>query len=182
MRQLAIFSILFLIATFFSHSLKAHDPFYEESDYSCEKPFRVKGSIENARAVFARLEPPTDIDVYAFTVSQPVHIHARAFVPCTAHLNQFLPSLAVVGPGLPAPAAKVPFPVPEGYGAVIVNNTPPGKKRPTFYEPFSGETYYDAPAFDQQFSTTGTWYIYYWDPYKMGGDYVAILGFKEKLW
>jgi len=87
-----------------------------------------------------------------------------------------------VGPGLPAPAEKMPFPVPEGYGAVVVNNTPPGEKRPTFYEPFSGETYYDAPAFDQQVSTTGTWYIYYWDPYKMGGDYVAILGFQEKLW
>jgi len=160
----------------------AHDPFYEESDYSQEKPLIVKGSIENARAVFARLEPPTDIDVYTFTVFKPVHIHARALVPCTAHLKQFLPSLAVVGPGLPAPGEKVPFTVPEGYGAVAVNNTPCGKKRPTFYEPFSGETYYDAPAFDQKVSAPGTWYIYYWDPYKMGGDYVAILSFKEGYW
>jgi hypothetical protein len=95
-------------------------------------------------------------------------------------VEKFLPSLAVVGPGLPVAGEKLPFTVPQGYGAIVVNNTPPGVKRPTFFEPFSGTEYYDAPAFDQTVATAGKWYIYYWDPYKMGGDYVAILGFREK--
>jgi hypothetical protein len=87
-----------------------------------------------------------------------------------------------VGPGLPEAEEKLPFKVPAGYGAVVVKNTPPGQKRPVFYEPFSGTKYYDAPAFDQKASTPGTWYVYYWDPYGMGGDYVAILGFRERFY
>jgi hypothetical protein len=71
--------------------------------------------------------------------------------------------------------------VPYGYGAVVIKNTALGKPRPVFYEPFSGKRYYDAPAFDREVSAKGTWYIYYWDPHKMGGDYVAILGFRERF-
>jgi len=161
---------------------KAHETFSEEKDFSQESPFVVSDSIENAKAVYARLEPPTDIDVYTFTVTKPVHVHVRAFVPLVAGLEQFLPNLAVVGPGLPVAKEKFPFTVPEGYGAVVVKNTPPGKKRPVFYEPFSRTKYYDAPAFDRKVTTTGTWYIYYWDPYGMGGEYVAILGFRERFY
>ena len=145
-----------------------------------EGSFVVSDSIENAKAVYARLEPPTDIDVYSFLVTQPVHVHARAFVPLVPGLEQFLPNLAVVGPGLPETQEKLPFTLPAGYGAVVIKNTPPGKKRPVFYEPFSGTEYYDAPAFDQKATTPGTWYVYYWDPYGMGGQYVAILGFRER--
>jgi hypothetical protein len=160
----------------------AHETFFEEKDYSVETPFTISDSIENAKAVYARLQSPKDIDVYTFTVTKPVHLHARAFVPLVPGLEQFLPSLAVVGPGLPAPGEKIPFPLPAGYGAVVVTNTLPGKKRPVFYEPFSGTEYYDAPAFDQKVTAPGTWYVYYWDPYGMGGDYVAILGFRERFY
>jgi hypothetical protein len=160
----------------------AHETFSEEKDYSLESPFTITDSIENAKAVYARLQPKKDIDVYTFTVTKPVHLHARAFVPLVPGLEQFLPSLAVVGPGLPAPGEKLPFTLPAGYGAVVVPNTPPGKKRPLFYEPFSGTEYYDAPAFDQKVTVPGTWYVYYWDPYGMGGDYVAILGFRERFY
>ena len=162
--------------------VRAHETFSEEKDYSLEAPFVVADSIENAKAVYARLEPPTEVDVYTFVVAKPVHVHARAFVPLVPGLEQFLPSLAVVGPGLPVTKEKVPFTIPAGYGAVVVKNTPPGKKRPVFYEPFSGTEYYDAPAFDQKATIPGTWYVYYWDPYGMGGDYVAILGFRERFY
>ena len=175
---IACFIVLFIISI--SYPPKAHEIFSEGQDFSQHSPFVVSDSIENAKAVYARLEPPTDIDVYSFLVTKPVHVHARAFVPLVPGLEQFLPNLAVVGPGLPETQEKLPFKLPSGYGAVVVKNTPPGKKRPVFYEPFSGTEYYDAPAFDQKASTPGTWYVYYWDPYGMGGDYVAILGFRER--
>jgi len=44
---------------------------------------------------------------------------------------------------------------------------------------FSGKTCCDGPAFDQEVTAPGKWYIYYGDPYKTGGDYVAVLGFEE---
>jgi hypothetical protein len=176
-KYFAALFVLFIISV--PYTSKAHETFSEENDYSVENPFLISDSIENAKAVYARLEPSTDVDIYSFTVTKPVHVHARAFVPLVAGLEQFLPNLAVVGPGLPGAKEKLPFTPPVGYGVVVVKNTPPGKKRPTFYEPFSGTEYYDAPAFDQQVTSAGTWYVYYWDPYGMGGDYVAILGFRE---
>ena len=183
MKKLFIFtsSILWLSTLFLSATLPAHVSFFEEIDYSQEKPFVVSDSIENAKAVFARLEPASDIDVYTFTISTSLRVHARAFVPRVPGLEQFLPSLAVVGPGLPLTGEKLPFALPDGYGAVVISNLTPGEKRPLFYEPFSGKEYYDAPAFDQTVSAPGTWYVFYWDPYSRGGDYVAILGFREEF-
>jgi hypothetical protein len=173
---------LLLIVILVMLPAKAHETFSEEKDFTKESPFVVSDSIENAKAVYAHLKAPLDIDVYTFTITKPVHVHARAFVPFNAGLEQFLPNLAVVGPGLPATKEKLPFTVPEGYGAVVVKNTSPGKKRPVFYEPFSDTKYYDAPSFDQKVTMKGTWYVYYWDPYGMGGDYVAILGFRERFY
>lgn len=181
MKKLFTSSILLVSALFLSAALPAHVSFFEEIDYSQEKPFVVSDSIENAKAVFARLEPASDIDVYAFTITAPLRVHARAFVPRVPDLEEFLPSLAVVGPGLPTTGEKLPFALPDGYGAVVINNLTPGEKRPLFYEPFSGKEYYDAPAFDQTVSAPGTWYVFYWDPYNRGGDYVAILGFREEF-
>ena len=182
MNRPSLWQSILLIITFMIVPADAHEVLSEGSDFSQENPFAVAGSMENAKAVYARLEPASDIDVYSFTVTTPVRVHARAFVPLAKGVEQFLPSLAVVGPGLPAAAEKLPFTVPQGYGAVVVNNTPPGVKRPIFFEPFSGTEYYDAPAFDQTVSIAGKWYVYYWDPYRMGGDYVAILGFREKYY
>ena len=181
MKKLFTLFIFLAMAIFLSAALPAHVSFFEEMDYSQEKPFVVSGSIENAKAVFARLEPASDIDVYAFTITAPLRVHARAFVPRVPGLEEFLPSLAVAGPGLPATGEKLPFALPDGYGALVINNLTPGEKRPLFYEPFTAKEYYDAPAFDQTVSAPGTWYVFYWDPYNRGGDYVAILGFKEEF-
>ena len=30
-------------------------------------------------------------------------------------------------------------------------------------------------------NTSGTYYVYYWDHYQTGGDYVAVLGYKEQF-
>jgi hypothetical protein len=90
-----------------------------------------------------------------------------------------LPWFAVVGPGLPPITEEVPFTIPPGYGGIVVKNLEPGEERPMFYEPFGGKHYYDGPDFDQRMSNTGTWYIYYWDPYELGGDYVAVVGYRE---
>ncbi|MBM3240532.1 hypothetical protein FJZ31_29970 [Candidatus Poribacteria bacterium] len=157
----------------------AHVPYIEHQDYSEDKPFTVEDSIENSKAMYAWFETGEDIDVYTFEVLAPVRVYANALVPVCPGYEELLPWLAVVGPGLPPPPQEVPFTIPPGYGAIIVENLAPGEPRETFYEPFGGKFYYDGPAFDQEVSQTATWYIYYWEPYKLGGDYVAVLGFRE---
>ncbi len=159
----------------------AHVPYIENKDYTFDQPFRVKGSAENSIAVYAWLETGNDTDVYRLEIPRPVHLYCNVIVPVCPAYSQFLPWLAIAGPGLAPPDEPLPFDLPQGYGAVVVKNTAPGQQRTQFYEPFGGKSYYDAPAFDQTISKTGTWYIYIWDPYGMGGDYVAVIGYKERF-
>lgn len=179
MRKLAIIFTLLLVLGIMASSTIAHVPYIEFRDYTEQKPFQVKDSIENSKSVYAWFETGTDVDMYTFEVTDPVSVYANALVPVCPGYEELLPWLAVVGPGLPEPEGDVPFTIPEGYGVVVIENLAPGESRENFYEPFGAKYYYDAPAFDQEVSERGTWYIYYWDPYEMGGDYVAVLGFEE---
>lgn len=157
----------------------AHVPYLEMKDFSEENPFIIRDSVENSKSLYSWFETPADIDVYTFEVTDPVRLFAVARVPVCPGLEELLPWLAVVGPGLPPPEEVLPFDIPEDYGAVVVENLAPGETRETFYEFFGGKYYYDAPAFDEEISEPGTWYVYYWDPYQIGGDYLAVIGFLE---
>jgi len=179
MKTLFTIYIVLLLSVFMAGSALAHVPYIEQKDYTKLRPFVVKDSIENSKSIYAWFETGSDVDVYKFEVTGPVRVFAQAVVPVCPAYEQLLPWFAVVGPGLPEPVEDLPFRIPSGYGAIVVENVAPGEPRTTFYEPFGQKYYYDGPAFDQDISEPGTWYIYYWDPYEMGGDYVAVLGFEE---
>jgi len=146
----------------------------------------VRNTIEQSIAVYSWIEfdgdgPATDVDVYRFKIDAPAEVYIESLVPVCAGYESFLPSFALVGPGLPASQEYVPFSIPAGYGAIVVANLKPGEHRETFFEPFGGKSYYEGPVFRETVRTPGTYYVVFWDPYEVGGDYVAVLGNKE-IW
>lgn len=163
----------------------AHVPYLETTDFTWEKPFRVRGSIAQSIAVYAWLEVANgateDIDVYQFTLRRSTQVFVETLVPVCPAYAEFRPSFAIVGPGLDVPAELLPFELAAGYGAIVVPNYS-DPQRPTFYEPFGNKSYYDGPEFEQVLSTPGTYYVVVWDPAGIGGDYVAVLGDKEIWW
>lgn len=164
----------------------AHVPYLEHGDFSPENPFKVRTSIEQSIAVYSWLEndginPSDDIDVYAFSIEKATRVYVELIVPACPIYETFVPWFAIVGPGLPNPEVELPFSIPDGYGAIVCENVKPGEEREKFYEPFGGKWYYKGPVFDEIIENPGTYYVYYWDPYKRGGDYVAVLGYKE-IW
>jgi Putative metal-binding motif len=159
----------------------AHVPYLEERDYSAEAPFLIPEPLEKSRAFYSWLETGTDIDVYAFQVTGPTRVYAQALVPVCQGYEELLPWFALVGPGLPTPGLPLPFELPAGHGALIVQNGQPWTPREVFYEPFGDKWYFDGPTFDEVVSTPGTWYLYYWNPHGIGGDYVAVVG-PEEIW
>jgi hypothetical protein len=181
MKRLFATSVLSLIVLCAAYPAIAHVPYIEKQDFSEEHPFIVHDSVENSKAIYAWFETAIDVDVYTFEVTKPVRVYVQALVIACPSLKNLLPWFAVVGPGLPLPDEELPFNLPDGYGAIVVKNKSPGEPRDTFYEPFSAKTYYEGPTFDQEMSTRGQWYIYYWDPYHVGGDYVAVIGSKESF-
>jgi hypothetical protein len=166
----------------------AHVPYLEHQDFSVQQPFQVRKGITQSIAVYAWLQtdyvqPSNDIDVYMFSIQQPTLIHIEVIVPVVNgyYYVNFTPWFALVGPGLPEPNQTLPFDLPEGYGALVVQDLPPGHHRDTFFEPFGIKWYYQGPTFDKTMNATGTYYVYYWDQFHQGGDYVAVLGYKEQF-
>jgi hypothetical protein len=160
----------------------AHVPYIERSDYSEENPFYLWKMIEKSKAFYAWLEPTDescdDIDVYMFKVKQkPVNIYIELIIPDVGGFyDNFVPWYALIGPGLPEIDQNLPFIIPEGYGGIIKENVEPGFERESFFEPFGGKSYFYGPVLDESITISGTYYIYCWDPYDMGGDYVLVVG------
>ena len=129
-RSFVVFVVLGILLV--AGSVLAHVPYIEHSDYTALRPFVVKDSIENSKAVYAWFETGTDVDVYTFEVTGPSRVVVQALVPVCPTYAQLLPWFAVVGPGLPEPAEDVPFRIPNGYGAIVGENVAPGAPRTTF--------------------------------------------------
>ena len=176
-----IFSIVFITSI-----VSAHVPYLERSDYSEENPQFIWKMLEKCKAFYSWLEndgvnPCEDIDVFKFEIrDRPLNIYIERIVPVVDDFyKNFVPWFALVGPGLPEPTQQLPFSIPEGYGVIIKENVQPGTEREKFYEPFGGKEYYSGPIFDEEISESGTYYIYCWDPYNNGGDYVLVIGNEE---
>jgi hypothetical protein len=159
----------------------AHVPYLEKRDFSEQRPFWVQPPVEKSIAVYSWFHSANDLDVFAFEVDEPVRVYAQALVPVCNGYEELRPWFALVGPGLPRPVAPVPFTLMPGYGAIVVENVPPGQARETFYEPFGGKSYFDGPALELEVATPGTWYLYFWAPGRATGDYVAVIGDQE-IW
>lgn len=176
---LSFFSIILLTSII----VTAHVPYIERYDYSEDNPFFVWKMIEKSKAFYAWLEndgvnPCDDIDVYKFQINNnPKNVYVELIVPVFEdYYKDFVPWFALVGPNLPEPDQYLPFDIPESYGVIVNENVVPGSERDTFYEPFGGKSYYYGPVLDIDISEKGTYYIYCWDPYNKGGDYVLVIG------
>lgn len=187
-RKLMFLLVLSCCGLYVLPSTLAHVPYIEHRDYSVQHPFQVRIDITQSLGVYAWLEtdhvhPSTDVDVYTYTIQQPTLVHLEVLVPVVNgfYYVNFTPWFALVGPELPAPNQTLPFDLPQGYGVIVMQDLPPGHHRETFFEPFGIQWYYQGPVFHQTVNTSGTYYVYYWDHYQKGGDYVAVLGYKEQF-
>jgi hypothetical protein len=182
-KTLLKFGILILFLVVVTSTISAHVPYIERFDYSEEKPVYVWKMLEKSKAFYAWLEndcsnPCKDIDVFKFNIrNRPKNIYIELIVPTgDGYYKEFVPWFALVGPGLSPPNQTLPFSLPLGHGAIIKENVEPGKERESFYEPFGGKWYYKGPIFDEIIIQSGTYFVYCWDPYESGGDYVLVIG------
>ena len=188
MKKVIIF-ILFFILFLSSVNINAyaHVPYFEHTDFTLNKPFIVKKIVSQSKAVYSWLEKNNnnqseDIDVYKFKIIRPMKMYIELIVPVVDdYYINFVPWFAVIGPGLPDPTQELPFELPNGSGVIVKENLNPGDPRETFYEFFGNKSYYKGPIFDEKLNETGTYYVYCWDPYKIGGDYTIVLGSLE-IW
>ncbi len=115
MKTLLVNGIFLFIAT----ASSAHVPYFEPKDFSEQQPFVVPHTIEQSIAVYAWLENDDagyseDVDVYVFDIDEPARIYLELLVPVCEGYEDFVPWLALAGPGLPEPQELLPFDLPSG--------------------------------------------------------------------
>jgi hypothetical protein len=175
----------FLIATFVlacTMSARGHVPHIERYDYSWEQPLSLADGTLSV-AVYGWLQSRTDVDIIEVTLNEPnSRLFAEMLVPVCPRYTTFQPQFAVLGPPSTLFSTDVsgyPFPVPEGWAALVPDNEPALDQREIEYEPFGGKSYYVGASLDLTVPDAGVYYIVVWNNAGRRGDYVLAIGAKE---
>ena len=156
----------------------AHSPQYPEGNHSLETAYQIKDAAKSW-AIYTTLEHPDKGDYYKFTVSRGDKIQISLITPDRPSSSGFMPSLALLVPGL-THCDNVPayIEVPVGYGATVVAGSNPEKAA---YEPFSPAWFYELANLTMNAPTDGTYYVAVFDGNHKTGNYGLAVGYIEEF-
>ena len=178
MVKICVAGTIALLLTFYSAQVAcAHQPFFEEDDTNEDTPMVVRDPTIST-ALYATLETNDDVDYFAFSAVKGSRVLVGITVPQIEGQQEFAPTVAVVGPGLPA--GVLPAPVKSenyrGYGVIIIAPTPPRG----FFEPFSRTKYWSRQSEYVEIPGDATYTVAVWhEPQDETGRYVAVIGDRE---
>jgi hypothetical protein len=171
----SIFVAAAVFASAMSLPAMAHVPYLEGDDTSIGDPISITECDRQERSYYGEISHPADLDVYEIDIAEATPFVVEIQIPLCG--GDGAPSIAVVGPGLPAAGnhSDLPFPVTAGDGVVVHE----WDEEDTFTELFSGYGYaiggeIEIPA------DPGAYTVYVWDPAGNTGDYTVIIGTTEE--
>ncbi len=129
-------------------------------------------------AIYGRLTDPSEIDFYRFEAQAGESLFIQMTIPVIAGLEEFEPSFALVGVGLPSDEAASPTALLSDQGIVTVADD--GSPPRLFYESFSGRQYWMRQEVRINAPQTGTYYVLVWHPQGEVGKYVLVVGDVEQ--
>ncbi|MDR7476103.1 MAG: glycerol-3-phosphate acyltransferase [Armatimonadota bacterium] len=158
----------------------AHQPFFEETDILPDRPWWIDDPSVST-AVYATLESPMDVDVFAFDGRAGQEVYLSIVIPQILGQEDFAPTVALVGPGLPEGRETLPSVVPlaESEGMEVV--PPPEGPPSTFFEPFTRTSYWERQERTFAFPADGPYRVAVWHPRGAVGRYVFTVGRAERL-
>ncbi|MFN8485427.1 MAG: hypothetical protein U0768_20495 [Anaerolineae bacterium] len=155
----------------------AHQPFFEDTPFSADSPFVVRDPSVST-AVYATLDTPTDKDYFVFEGRAGDNILLEMTIPQIVGQDNFAPTIALMGPGLPAAELPAGMATPDNASGAIILSPPSGEPR-TFFEPFSRTSYWRRQSERVTLSADGRYTVAVWDPAGRVGRYVFVIGDKE---
>ena len=157
----------------------AHQPFFEETDIPPDRPWRIDDPSVST-AIYATLESATDVDVFAFDGRAGQAVYLSIVIPQIPGQEDFAPTMALIGPGLPGEATALPAAVPVADEGVEVIPPPEGPPS-TFFEPFTRTSYWERQERWATLPADGTYRVAVWHPRGEVGRYVFTVGRAERL-
>lgn len=168
-----------LVALFSAPAL-AHQPFFEEKDIPPDHPWEIADPTVST-AVYATLDSPSDVDVFAFDGRAGQEVYLSIVIPQIPGQEEFAPTMALIGRGLPEGRDGWPATVSwaEGEGAEVI--PPPEGAPSTFFEPFTRTSYWERQERTVLLPADGSYRVVVWHPRGGVGRYVFTVGRAERL-
>lgn len=178
LRILVILSFVALLLVGSTLAASAHQPFFEDNDFTASAPGHVEDPTVST-ALYATLEAKTDVDYVTFQGKQGQVVLLGLTIPAIAGQEGFTPTLALIGPGLPARSHPDAITVPAKNGAIILR----ARQGPatTFFEPFSRTSYWERQEERFTLPADGQFIVAVWSDTGQTGRYTLVVGDREVM-
>ena len=155
----------------------AHRPYFEEEDIVATKPWQIDDPTIST-VVYATLQSASDVDYFTFAGRQGDRILLEITIPQIEGQENFAPTIALLGPGLPAASlsARVERPA-SASGALVLD--PADGPASTFFEPFSRTSYWERQSQRVTLPANGRYTVAVWHPAGETGRYGFVIGDRE---
>jgi hypothetical protein len=167
-----------LLVSMIVPSALAHQPYFEENDIEAGEPWEIDDPTIST-AIYASLDSFGDVDYFSFEGSVREVILLELTIPQIEGQENFAPTMALMGPGLPDAELPGEVVVPGGWGALVIE--PPQGPASTFYEPFSRTSYWERQEQRVTLPVGGRYTVAVWHPDDQVGRYTFVIGEREKL-
>lgn len=172
--------MVLLMATMFvfltPRPAEAHQPFFEDEDWTPANAYRVKDPTVST-ALYATLDRRDDVDYVRFTGSANQSILIGLTIPQIEGQETFTPTLALIGPGLPAARLPARIVTPPDTGARILRAAPGAPT--SFFEPFSRTRYWERQEDRFVLPADGEYWVVVWNEAGQVGRYTLVVGDRE---
>jgi hypothetical protein len=178
MTRCFVFLVPLILCLFvlFPRTASAHQPFFEEQDWGVNAPFQVADPTIST-ALYGSLSRPGDVDWVEFRGQKGQGVLLSLVIPQIEGQEEFAPTIALVGPGLPANQLPEWVRRPAEGGALIMPPTP--GRAPTYYEPFGKRSYWRRQQARITLPADGTYFVAVYSPKGAVGRYTLSVGEKE---
>jgi hypothetical protein len=179
MRFKVIAMVIGLLAVLVSARVAAaHTPIFVERDITTPEQAWPVGDYAISWAFYGRVTPAGAPQYFAIDGRAGERLYATLEVPEIDGLQEFRPSLALIGPGLPAFDAPPGVTLPTEFGGVRVDDAR-SAPRARFDEPYSRTSYYRGPVIDLPLPADGRYYVIVFDESGATGKYTLAIGTRE---
>ena len=184
MRLIASIAILLAVFLAPATAVLAHSPVFPEENHSPSTAYEISDP-DKSWAIYTVLEHE-GVDYYRFMRFSGEKIQISLIVPESPSDSDFLPSFALLGPGLiPDEHIDDHIEVPSGYGSIMVDGSDPGQ---AVYEPFTPGWFYEVGSLTVSAPEDGNYYIAVFDSIhdedahshvQQDDNYALIVGYLE---
>jgi hypothetical protein len=170
-RMFLVFICFFLSAT----QIYAHSPLIPGNNEGLNSATSISDPTKSW-AIYGELHEGKEAQYYRFDINETQKIHISLLKSTDPDNRDFIPSFALMGPGLQGQGDVPPYvDVPAEANAIVISGAQPSLGT---YEPFSASSFYSLADLELHAPVSGTYYIAVYEP-RRGGQYSIAVGDRE---